>query len=261
MKKAKLILSLVLIILVALQSCEKSSILDTETSAVNDGANNLSVENGMLVFSSKEFYLEIYHELDRKNEEFQNKVSKNSLSDSNESELGTTDNKVLKNFEKQHSFFSLRKQIEEKEEIWLNKETLDLENDPDEHFVNGEVLRTLLNPNAEIKIGNSIFKMTESGIMYEITNSDMEILDNLRNGVFDDSDKLIKHFKNDSKGYYLNKHRTVQRYYDDNKKMFKAKVTVTNAPYLRFIKGTTRSFKKKRNSWKRQFLKNHHKLY
>ncbi len=93
--------------------------------------------------------------------------------------------------------------------------------------------------------------MTKSGIMYEITCGNINILNNLRNGIIDSTDGLIKHFENKSKGYYLNKYRTVDRYYDNNEKMFKAKVTVTNGPYLRFVKGTTRSFKKKKNRWNR----------
>ena len=121
-----------------------------------------------------------------------------------------------------------------------------------------DILRTLLNTNAEVKIGNSIFKMTESGVMYEITNGDLELLNKLQKSKINPenylkSDVVIVHYYNNNseKGSYkANVHRNLTKDYDDGKKRYKSKITVTNGPFVHYGKATTRSYKKKRKRWK-----------
>ena len=61
---------------------------------------------------------------------------------------------------------------------------MDFENDPDDHFIDGDNYRALFNVDGEVMIGESIYKMTEEGY-YQIVDGDMEILhsfDDISNG-------------------------------------------------------------------------------
>ncbi len=71
-----------------------------------------------------------------------------------EEQIGFFDDQPLADFEDRFRFYSLRKEIEKQEEVWLANTILDDNNDPDDHFVVDEELRTLLSVNCIAKIGS-----------------------------------------------------------------------------------------------------------
>jgi len=62
----------------------------------------------------------------------------------------------LIDFENQFQFNSLRKVVEAQIVSWLNNTTLDTLNDPDDHFIMDEELRTLLTPDCKVMIGGNV---------------------------------------------------------------------------------------------------------
>src|SRR5690606_8348760 len=81
--------------------------------------------------------------------------------DSLEEQIGYNDDQPLVDFESEFSgFFSLRKDIDQKEDVFLASSNSDKINlDPDNHFVADEVERTLLNSKAEVKVGDTIYML------------------------------------------------------------------------------------------------------
>jgi len=87
---------------------------------------------------------------------------------------------VLDAFELLFNFRSLRKEIEEKEKLWLDRGIDPQRKDADEFFIQDVYLRTLLNPRLEIKIGSSVYKFLNEKTLVQITNADFKTLDQLR---------------------------------------------------------------------------------
>lgn len=82
--------------------------------------------------------------------------------------------KPLKNFENQYGLNSLRKDIYDKETVWLSQQS-DIfdEEDPDDHFIFDSVLRTLLNKDGEVMIAGKIHRLENWGRV-EIANMNAE---------------------------------------------------------------------------------------
>ena len=73
-----------------------------------------------------------------------------------EQQIGFYEDQPLLDFENKLGFYSLRKKIEGEEEILLANDALDDENDPDDHFILDEELRTLLTINCNAKISSEL---------------------------------------------------------------------------------------------------------
>jgi len=89
-------------------------------------------------------------------------------------------NEVLDDFEASFNFHSLRKSIEIKKEQYLKDGSWDDANDPDDFHVQDPYLRTVLNEDLEVKIGNSIFKYLNNYKMVEIKNGHVGTLVSIR---------------------------------------------------------------------------------
>ena len=145
--------------------------------------NKSSNGNSMLHFSDIEAYKKTILKLEAQYEEYDDaflehwaQLNDEEL-DKKEDELGYTPQQPFIDFEKQfNGFKSLREVIDEKEKKWLNNETLDEANDPYDHFVFDEEERTVLNKNAQVKIGKELYQMTMFGYI-KITDGDFATLD------------------------------------------------------------------------------------
>ena len=60
-------------------------------------------------------------------------------------------------------FNSLFQEIKGQEDVWLANDSLDLPNDPDNHFIFEESLRAVLNTDCEVQIADTIYKFVPTG--------------------------------------------------------------------------------------------------
>ena len=114
-----------------------------------------------------------------------------------ESSIGFSETGIYEQFENQLNFTSLRRVIEQEEAIFLNNSNPNWELDPDNHFILFDEDRTLFNPFSEIKIGTSIYKITEDFI-YEITDGNYTTLLALRNNGYSTEMNNVKKTDNDN---------------------------------------------------------------
>lgn len=146
--------------------------------------NGISVVNGMLHFQDMGHVQSVMESL------YQNYVihDDNFLSsypdltsdelEAKEEEIGFRDYKTYEDFEEDLNFNSLRSHIEKQNEIYLDLDD-DRLDDPDDHFIILDEERAILNLNAEVMIGKSIFKMFDWGYI-EIPDADFNKLEIIR---------------------------------------------------------------------------------
>jgi hypothetical protein len=89
---------------------------------------------------------------------------------------------TLDQFEKQLNFFSLRSDLLAQEKALVEKGLFTFTNDPDNFYIISSIERTILNPNLEIRVNNSIFKFINQNTLVEITDASLYTLTQLRNG-------------------------------------------------------------------------------
>ncbi|MEZ4771757.1 MAG: hypothetical protein R3D00_01160 [Bacteroidia bacterium] len=141
-------------------------------------------ENGILHFSNLDHYNSTLEQLALMENQW---VDEYSL---NESDHIIPD-EALEAFEDMLEFYSLRKFIEQDEDVFLRSGS---ENWADRlevtHFIKDDYVRTVLNPSAEIIIGNSVFKYVTNEVIVEITDGNMNTLEIVRN-YFASQDDII----------------------------------------------------------------------
>lgn len=141
----------------------------------------------MLEFSSPKEYDEtielLVQKMDKWNDDFVSKYSALTVDELNEKEdeIGFNDQQPLIDFEKSKGFSSMRQAFFTEEEEWLNHEELDPALDPSNRYSFSEEEMALLNKEGEVKIGESILKLTENGYI-EFTDGDIDKLDRYNNG-------------------------------------------------------------------------------
>lgn len=167
----------------------------------NVSISGVKIVNGMIHFKDLKSYSEAKRDLEKLQfqdiENFNSvylNYSKSELSNLSENELDEISDKleliskdinfsetgIYEQFEKKLNFNSLRSILFEKEEIFLNNPNPNWELDPDNHFIVLDEERTFLNADAEIKIGNSIYKFTEQ-YLFEITDGNYDTLLEIKN--------------------------------------------------------------------------------
>lgn len=172
-------------------SCDEDINLEDEQNSskkdieliTNGNSNKVSSVNSMLHFSNIDIFKETLKNLEIEYENYDDTfleqwgyLSDDKLDDK-EDELGYTPQQPFIDFEKQFKGFkSLRKEIAEKEEVWLNNEVLDEATDPYNHFVFEEEMRTVLNPKGQVKVGKELIQMTMFGYI-KITDGNFNTLD------------------------------------------------------------------------------------
>lgn len=159
--------------------------------------------NNILVFESREALENVFNEMtqeyDKYNEVLDQKIP-NDLEDDDLEDFIIKNNLdedyTLNNFEKKFGFKSLRKTINEAEAAWLETqgEVMDVDTDPDNHFIVSDFERTLLNEGSELIVKDAekrpiIFKYFEWGHI-EISNLDTETLREINQGNINDPQVL-----------------------------------------------------------------------
>ena len=203
------ILSLSILLGLALISCENAdlsqeqNVENNKSSMQRQGSmfsyiesmqinNGVHCENNILIFPSWEKYWETIEKLDQMIEEdcdaFDTNVS-NNVSDDQYDALaeaaGFDEDNVLRKFEEDLTFCSLRQKIESLENEWLDQQgdgQWDINTDPDNHFIDDETERTLLSQYAEVIIGDKergyvYYKfIDDEGNWIEVHNNDLNVI-------------------------------------------------------------------------------------
>jgi len=98
--------------------------------------------------------------------------------------INVVPNPVLDAFEESLGFTSLRSALEEKQDSLLGAGVDPEVRDIDDFFITDEIIRTVVNPELEIQIGNSIFKYADENTVLKIINDPcFNSLDSLRDRI------------------------------------------------------------------------------
>ncbi len=104
-------------------------------------------------------------------------------------EVNYDENQPLYEFADFYTMYSLLKNIQEQEDIFLQQDEQNIEDDPDNHFIVENQVRAILNSDCEVKIADTIYKLTENGY-YAIPNGNLKSLKNLSDNI-DDNGKTV----------------------------------------------------------------------
>ena len=227
------------------------------------GFNGRSGSSKILVFKDMDTFLFTLNELERQAIELDNafvehyKDLEEEAINEKEEEIGFNEKLPLYDFVNKLGFKSLYEKIDIEEEEWLNQEEPDWDNDPDNHFVDIEELRTLLNVDGEVQIGNVIYKLTESGYFEILDNSlqSLKLLDvsNLgknslpTNTVFvGDGNSQSKLSSSDCRSWRRKSDKTTA-----GSKRIKWVVSHWSYPWGTYATAKTKNYKKKGRRWKK----------
>lgn len=196
------------------------------------------------------------HELDSAFIKTYEYLDEEALNDKEE-ELGFNEQKPLFDFADYFGFQSLHKKIAVEEEVWLDNEELDLANDPDDHFIIEDELRALLNTDAEVQIGTSVYKFVENGY-FEITNGDISTL-SLLERTFENYESLPENVifegnlvpLTNSSDCDSGRRKGDYKFNSNKDRRIKWKVSHVTYPWNRFVIAKTKNYKKKRRRWKK----------
>lgn len=166
-----------------------------ESTQINNG---IDCENNILIFPTWEKYWETIEVLDQMIENdcdsFDATVPNNITDDEYDAladAAGFDEDNVLRKFEEDLAFCSLRRKIESLENDWLDQQgdgQWDINADPDNHFIDDETERTLLSQNAEVIIGSKergyvYYKFIDDvGNWIEVHNNDTQAISQVSQG-------------------------------------------------------------------------------
>lgn len=165
--------------------------IPVESISVNNGVSSCILN--LLVFNSWDDYHKIIFELDEQIDidvnAFDASIDASQLSDDEYNAkceaLGFDEDNTLRRFERNLGFCSLRRKIETAENAWLDQQGVgnwDLSTDPDDHFIDDETERTLLNEQVQVGIrdrkgGIVIYQLRDDeGNYEEVYNMDTSAL-------------------------------------------------------------------------------------
>lgn len=233
---------------------------------IGNGGNGTSCEsnigvvcNGMLEFRDLQHFFDVYECLnisyENYNDSFESLYS--SLNDSLYNELcdslNFNEDLPLINFESNFAYVSYRRHFSNLEDQWLDNSTLDPNADPEANNpFTDEVFMTLFNENRAVKIGTSIYWVSNDGTTYEITNGSCELLaDLIRDPKITDPNIIM--FGNSTVGDCIDKGRSGQlNYYDNNKKCYKSVVKFNSGFFGTKVLSKIKSYKKRNSGkWKK----------
>lgn len=195
MKKITIItvltLSLIAVIIFACKKPEKQMLLPAVTAPANNNysdakmmgsfcMNGVCCNNGMLEFSDSTTLRSVINCLEQINNSWVEPIS-----DKKENKASRHDAyfPAWDIFEAKLQFRSLRSSLEQKEKMMMDNGTWNEQNDPDNFWIMDDAIRTVLNPELEIKIGKSIFKIMNKYLAIEIKDADMNTLMAARQGL------------------------------------------------------------------------------
>lgn len=76
------------------------------------------------------------------------------------------------------NFSSLHNRIEQETDYLEQNDNLFEYNDPDNHFISNDFLRTILTPDCEIRVGNRLY-LLRNGFTMAVTNNDLDARRNI----------------------------------------------------------------------------------
>ncbi len=187
MRKIKILTIGTIAVILGIIACKKEVELQTQTKdsgfdyqvssnipysqikTINKGFKGTKGSDIMLCFPDMETFRFVMNELKRQTTEYDsafmakfNNLGIDAINEKVE-EIGYDEEKPLFNFAEYFKFYNLHRQIAEQETEYLKQEELNIENDPDNHFIIEDEVRALLNSDCEVKINDTIYKLTEEG--------------------------------------------------------------------------------------------------
>ncbi len=279
--RRNIILSLSLLFFIILQGCDKKN-FDKEDGSKNDGyqipneiVKDVELTNGILRFKSIDHIIYVMNsievEQEKKTSEFFETYKE--FSDEEKSEIAKAINfhpcMVYEAFEKELGFYSLRADIANKEKEWLNHKDLDMKTNPNNHYIDGQGQRTVINPNGVLIIGNSIYIAKDNGVTYEIPEMDFMIMEEFLNDDYKNIDKVKIYGENQSKdewkSVWTNSSDWTTTSGTTTYKMT-GRITIDNRPWVHYVKGSTSIYWKDGSVWRPQrytymYVKIHGPIY
>lgn len=157
-----------LLLMLNFNSCRKAEednlLIENNPISKSASSQNIKCWNGMLHFANMEDVRSTLKQLETAEryrfDEVRNHFITLNLDDFDAyaDSIGLIDDETLVNFENQFSCYkSLRKDIVEREAIWLQNEELDENTDPDNHYIDNDYIRSILNTKSTLRIGDSVY--------------------------------------------------------------------------------------------------------
>ncbi|NPD47732.1 hypothetical protein [Lentimicrobium sp. S6] len=253
---------------ISIISCQKTEETILEKTEVIDGIKvvNLDAPNKsniqMLEFSSSQLFTQtlknLQEELEQCDSVFLSTYSylSDSLLNEKEDEIGFDEWQPLNDFINYYGFTnSMKLSFEQAEADWLDNEVLDTLNSPHQEYIFGIEEMTLLNSEGEVKIGDSILKLTSRGFVY-ITDGDLVKLIKVR-----DEDWSVLSDPNVISNIDLSKGTCATcdgwerdynwDYYDNDKKKVYMQISFHAYPWYAVCKSKIVSYKKYWYGWGR----------
>ncbi len=220
----------------------------------------IAVRNNMLVFEDNDHFTSTFECLDQAvsdhNDAFDAKYG-TKLSEEEyeriEKEISFSEEQPLIDFEKGKSgFSSLRRDLYNKETKWLDAEKLDWDNDPNDHQIISETLRTLINSDCKVIIGGKVHNLCD----------EVEAVSSLEERVEIKKEDTSPHHRNiiDEKisaGICPNSDCCLFGYesedfeYNNGSKRFSIYAGVTFFTFGSIATARVRSYKKRNGNWRR----------
>ncbi len=167
------------------------------------GRNQVSFNGKFLAFDTEADFTHLYNQLALEMENNSLYIESILGNESNEDNIYTlyvqndlNENLPLEQFEKSLNFQSLRKDLFEKETLWLSQQTgdsLDLSLSPDNHKMIDPILRTLYNADGEVMIAGKIYRIQDWGIIkFEAPEPSVYYQDYFENSTCSELVKIIR---------------------------------------------------------------------
>lgn len=236
-------------------------------------ANNTKCENTILIFPSWDKYWETIDKLDDMIENDCDSFDATVPADITDDEYdsladasGFDEDNTLHKFENDLAFCSLRSKIESLENDWLDKQgdgDWNINEDPDNHFIEDETERSLLSSNSEVIIGKSkdeyiYYKRLDDFYWIEVQKWDIRAIEQVSNNNIptNNTNVIIKDFRKEMKGVHSECKYYVRdfAYHQNGSNRIKRKSKVINNSSWGYKKASalTVGYKKKRGKWRRR---------
>lgn len=236
--------------------------------------NGVDCENNILVFPSWEKLWDTADKLDEmidyECDMFDATVPNNITDDDYDAladAVGFDEDNVLRAFENDLAFCSLRRKIERLENDWLEIQgdgEWNTNEDPDNHFIFDETERTLFSANTEVIIGETeaeyvYYKLIDDFNWIEVHNWDLEAIRQISIGVIpiNNSNVIVQNIVMDEvpeTPVECKKHIKIAKYHVNGSNRIKQKSKVINNSWwgAKKISALTVGYKKKNGKWKRR---------
>lgn len=249
---------------IVLSDCTKERInefhkLRSEKNLYQELCNNVVEENGILCVQTFNHLLHLINNLDSLQEQYCETIASEFFSDLNDEQcVNFCDTTTLNfyypftEFENQFEYISLRSYLLNLEDAWLEETAGEnIDEDPDNHYIEDDAFRCILNQYAELKIGHVYYRFLENGY-FETT--DINELVATRNGIYssdmsnghlviDNEVRLECNSGKSSRGYKTNE--------TGNRRIKWVVSHRTPFPVGRYAQAKTVNYYKKNGHWKR----------